>query len=70
MSELFNLFKLIKNNLYGEIVDNIKYEKKVILNKYWAVNKGNSNIPLFESHKSIERKHNKSGLKSKTEGST
>ena len=33
----------------------------------YLVNKGNSRIPLFETHKSIERK-NKSGLQTKTEG--
>ena len=31
------------------------------------LNKGNSSIPLFEIHKSIEKK-NKSGLQTKTEG--
>ena len=30
------------------------------------VNKGNSSIPLFETHKSIEK--NKSGLQTKIEG--
>ena len=30
------------------------------------LNKGNSSIPLFEIHKSIEK--NKSGLQTKTEG--
>ena len=34
-----------------------------------VINKGKSSIPLFESHKSIE-KRNKSGLQTKSEGNT